>query len=310
MTKSVVIITFAVVLGLAWYVPHTKREAVNACRFEVSKKWNDVLDNACIQTWSPFYNRDGKNAFPTCDEMAIAKKFMIACMGASGFSTADDCNTDDSARFLGNCYRRSLPLQIFDSIAESDLISDSTPSPWMGYIWNSAEQHYEWLLAQFKTPNECQLALEQSIGTFFYTRPVGCAYAGNNLFRVRIMNALYGGANYTCIAESATPAEAEKIGMRYGPAIGLVPTDPNSWHCIDTVELQIPDATSCQGTKPTPPGQARILESCAVKFDGLPELGTKRRQITWNVLRAHPCANDQSHASGLGDAEVQALCRF
>jgi hypothetical protein len=123
---------------------------------------------------------------------------------------------------------------MFDSIAENDLIGSSTPSPWMGYIWNSKEQRYEWLLAQFKTLNECQLSLEQNIGTFYYTRPVGCAYNGNNLLRVRIMNALYGGANYTCIAESGTPAEAEKIGMRYGPAIGRVPADPNSWHCVDT----------------------------------------------------------------------------
>jgi hypothetical protein len=167
--------------------------------------------------------------------MAIAEKFMTTCMAASGFSIADDCNTNNSTRFLRSCYRRSMPLQIFDSIAENDLISDSTIAPWMGYIWNSAEQRYEWLpLAQFKTLNECQSSLERHVGTFSYTRPVGCAYSGNNLFRVRIMNALYGGANYTCIAESATPAEAEKIGMRYGPAIGPVPTDPNNWNCVDS----------------------------------------------------------------------------
>jgi hypothetical protein len=104
-------------------------------------------------------------------------------------------------------------------------------SPWGGYIWNSKEQHYEWLRATFKTLKECQLSLENIIGTFSYTRPVGCTYSGNNLLRVRIMNALYGGANYTCIAESQ---KAEKIGMRYGPAIGPVPTDPNSWHCVDS----------------------------------------------------------------------------
>jgi hypothetical protein len=151
--KPAIVIVVAVggVFGLAWYVPQAKREAVNACRFEVVKKWNDVLDNACIQTWSPLYNKNGKNAFPTCDEMTAAKKFAVACMGASGFSTADDCNTDESARFRGACYRRSWPFQIFDSIAENDLISDSTPSPWMGYIWNGAELHYEWLFAQFKT---------------------------------------------------------------------------------------------------------------------------------------------------------------
>jgi hypothetical protein len=230
--KRALTIVVAILVGLAWYVPHTKTEAVNACRFEVAKKWNDVLDNACIQTWSPFYNKDGKNAFPTCDEMGMAKKFMAACMAASGFSTADDCNTDASARFRGNCYRRSMPLQTFDTIAESDLIRDSNPSPWQGYIWNSAEQRYEWLLAEFKTLNECQSALERNVGTFSYTRPVGCTYAGNSLLRVRIMNALYGGAHYTCIAE--TRGEAEKIGMRYGPAIGPVPTDPNSsWQCID-----------------------------------------------------------------------------
>ena len=236
MKRVVMTITVATLVGLSWYVPHAKREAVNVCRFEVAKKWNDVLDGACIHTSSPIYNKNGNNSFPTCNEMAIAKKFMTTCMAASGFSTVDDCNTDDSAQsqFLGNCYRRSMPLQVFDSIAESNLISDSSTSPWMGYIWNSKEQRYEWLLAQFKTLNECQSDLEREVGTFYYTRPVGCAYAGNNLLRVRIMNALYGGANYTCIAESATPAEAEKIGMRYGPAIGPVPTDPNKWHCVDS----------------------------------------------------------------------------
>ena len=136
--KRALTIAVAGVLGLAWYVPHGKQEAANACRFEVSKKWNDVLDNACIQTWSPFYNKDGKNALPTCDERASAEKFMIACMAASGFSTADDC-TDESNHFLGRCYQRSMPLQMFDSIAENDLIGSSTPSPWMGYIWNSKE---------------------------------------------------------------------------------------------------------------------------------------------------------------------------
>jgi hypothetical protein len=229
MTRVMTITVAIILVGLAWYVPHSKNEAVNACRFEVAKKWNDVLDNACIQTWSPFYNKDGKNPFPTCDEMATAKKFMAACMGVSGFSmAADDC------AFHGDCYRRSMPLQIFDSITENDLTNDSTTSPWGGYLWNSKEQRYEWLLGEFKTLNECQSSLERSVGTFSYTRPVGCTYNGNNLLRVRIMNALYGGANYTCIAESSTPAEAEKIGMRYGPAIGPVPNDPNSWHCLDS----------------------------------------------------------------------------
>jgi hypothetical protein len=227
MQRAITITVAIILVGLAWYVPQLKKEAVNACRFEVAKKWNDVLDNACIQTWSPFYDKDGKNSFPTCDEMATAKKFMAACMGVSGFSGTDDC------AFHGDCYRRSMPLQIFDSITENDLINDSTTSPWMGYLWNSEDQRYEWLLSGFKTLNECQSSLERSVGTFSYTRPVGCAYAGNNLLRVRIMNALYGGANFTCIAETSTPAEAEKIGMRYGPAIGPVPNDPNSWHCVD-----------------------------------------------------------------------------
>jgi hypothetical protein len=230
MKRATIIIAAILLVGTAWYVPHAKREAVNTCRFEVAKKWNDVLDNACIETWSPLYNKDGKNPFPTCDEMGLAKKFMTACMAASGFSTADDC-TD---RFGGRCYQQSMPLQMFDSISENDLINDSSSSPWMGYIWNSKEQHYEWLLAAFKTLKECQSSLESTIGTFSYTRPVGCTYSGNNLLRVRIMNALYGGGNYTCIAESAQPTEAEKIGMRYGPAIGPVPTDPNSWHCVDS----------------------------------------------------------------------------
>src|SRR3954469_25639357 len=104
--KLVMTIAVAILVGLAWYVPHSKKEAVNACRFEVAKKWNDVLDNACIQTWSPLYNKDGKNSLPTCDEMASAKKFMGACMGVSGFSMTDDC------AFHGDCYRRSMPLQI------------------------------------------------------------------------------------------------------------------------------------------------------------------------------------------------------
>ena len=136
--KGAITITVAAVFGVAWYVPHVKEETVNACRFEVSKKWIDVLDKACIQTWSPFYNKDTKNMFPTCDERASAKKFMSACMAASGFSTADDC-TEDSDGFHGRCYQRSMPLQMFDSISESDLISDSLLSPWMGYIWNSKE---------------------------------------------------------------------------------------------------------------------------------------------------------------------------
>src|SRR5262245_610523 len=110
--KHTMAIVLATVVGIGWYVPHTKREAVNACRYEVAKKWNDVLDNACIHTWSSFYNKDGKNAFPTCDEMGIAKKFMTACMAASGFS--DACSADDSFRFRGTCYQRSMPLQVFD----------------------------------------------------------------------------------------------------------------------------------------------------------------------------------------------------
>jgi hypothetical protein len=59
--KHAMTITVAAVCGLGTCRTAT-REAVNACRFEVSKKWNDVLDNACIQTWSPFYNNDDKNA--------------------------------------------------------------------------------------------------------------------------------------------------------------------------------------------------------------------------------------------------------
>jgi hypothetical protein len=93
--KRAMSIALAALVGVAWYVPHAKKEAVNACRFEVAKKWNDVLDNACIYKWSPFYNKDGKNSLPTCDDRDLAKNFMMACMAASGdFSTADDCNTD------------------------------------------------------------------------------------------------------------------------------------------------------------------------------------------------------------------------
>jgi hypothetical protein len=59
--KRAMTIAVMILAGLAWYAPHAKREAVNACRFEVAKKWNDVLDKACIQTWSPLYNKNGNN---------------------------------------------------------------------------------------------------------------------------------------------------------------------------------------------------------------------------------------------------------
>ena len=45
---------------------------------------NRVLDNACIKMWSPLYNKNGNNPWPTCDEMAIAEKFMTTWIAASG----------------------------------------------------------------------------------------------------------------------------------------------------------------------------------------------------------------------------------
>ena len=145
---------------------------------------------------------------------------------------ADNCNTDYFDRFLRNCYRRSMPLQIFDSIAENDLISDSATSPWLGYLWNSAEQRYEWLLLNQNAQRVSIVAQTQRRELALY--PAGwLRLPGNNLLRVRIYDAFLRRANHTCITESAT-AEAEKIGMRYSPAIGPVPTDPNKWHCVDS----------------------------------------------------------------------------
>jgi hypothetical protein len=223
-----------------------KEQTTANCRLEIARKWDaNVLrsenDRLCIQSRSSTTDPE----IPTCSDVEQASRFMVVCMNAAGYELADHCSrtfvtsTENYGRywyerFHRKCYTTSGPSHLRDTIVESDLLFDSAPDPWIGYARNRAENRLEWIsLGQgMKTHTECINELKRlaSDSDSNYSEPIGCGYEGNNYWRVRFMNALWGGNELACIAVDEDP-EAASTGRLYSVALD-VSVEGQGWHCV------------------------------------------------------------------------------
>jgi hypothetical protein len=93
------------------------------------------------------------------------------------------------------------------------------------------------MLTSWPTVEECKKGLSEILTkkSMWYSAPIGCPYNGNSFLRVRITNALFGGSELGCIAESGYAEDAKRSGILYGPVLGRTsPRPPDSrWHCVD-----------------------------------------------------------------------------
>lgn len=217
-----------------------KEQTAASCRLDVARKWGVDALKMCIEPWSPFASRNATlpNPAPKCGDIDQATGFMRLCMSTAGYSLAEHCSGLRFEQFDRKCFTTSGPSQFIDAAAESELLSDTSQSPWTGYAWNKVEKRLEWVNS-YETQAECvrtlrHITTDDTFNAQFYTEPIGCAYNGNSYWRVRIINAMWGGSELGCIAISGEPPEASKIGMLYGPVLGRGSPRPQgaTWHCI------------------------------------------------------------------------------
>jgi hypothetical protein len=215
-----------------------KEQIAANCRLDVARKWSVDVTKSCMEPLSPFASTIG-NTFPKCSEADQAKSFMQFCMKTAGYALESRCVSDRFEQFGRRCYRRTGVEQFVDEIMDSALLSDTASNPRGGYAWNKQKGRLEWMDSFWTSQTECMdhlnnIVREDTFNRQFYSVPIGCAYNGNSYWRVRILNALWGGSELGCIAMSGEPAEATKIGMLYGPVLGR--TSPHSpgdeWHCV------------------------------------------------------------------------------
>jgi hypothetical protein len=210
------------------------------CKLDVARKWNEDVMKECIEPWSPFADSNASlpNPMPKCSDVDQAQSYMRLCMKTAGYEFAEQCSDDRFKSFGRKCYVAWGFSQVFDTLMESDLLSDTAQAPWVGYAWHKGDKSLEWVNS-YATHSDCINKLKHIISddlfnSQFYSAPIGCAYNGNSYWRVRFMNALWGGKELGCIATSGEPKEATDIGMLYGPVLGRESPRPAGakWHCV------------------------------------------------------------------------------
>jgi hypothetical protein len=116
------------------------------------------------------------------------------------------------------------------------LFEDNNKRPWTGYAWNKLRKEYEFWFPTYETQRDCIESMRYGVtqDTFnreIYSDPIGCAYSGNNYWRVWFMNTLFGGTHFECIARS-TDANAAKLGAVYSPVLIGSPRRGEHWYCV------------------------------------------------------------------------------
>jgi hypothetical protein len=219
----------------------SKEQTVANCRLDVARKWNEDVLKTCIEPWSPFANKNASlpNPVPKCSDVDQAQSFMRLCMKTAGYEFVQQCADRRFKPFDRKCYVALGLKQLFDSLVESDLLSDTTTAPWIGYAWHKGNKRLEWV-NQYETLGECinklkHIISDDAFNSQFYSAPIGCGYNGNSYWRVWLMNALWGGRELGCIAtREERKEEATDTGMLYGPVLGRESNRPADakWHCV------------------------------------------------------------------------------
>ena len=149
-------------------------------------------------------------------------------MKTTGYEPAESCSSLRFEQFDRKCYKAFGINQLFDSIAESDLLSNSSEKPWGGYAQLKNGSRLEWVNF-YGTYTECTNALKRVTvddPIIFYTAPTGCAYNGNSYWRVWIMNALWGGSELGCIAVGGELKRSNQYRNALWPSVGATKSAP------------------------------------------------------------------------------------
>lgn len=107
----------------------------------------------------------------------------------------------------------------------------------MSYAWSINRNRLEWLFLLGRSKSECLQKASDIVNSTAkyppYSAPFGCGYGGNSYWRVLFFNALYGGAELGCIAQSYNQ-EVIDAGMRYSPVLGRdrKPEPGENWSCV------------------------------------------------------------------------------
>ena len=112
------------------------------------------------------------------------------------------------------------------------LFEGGSPKPWSGYAWNPNAKRAEFWFYEFETKRDCIEIMRHAVAdSKYYSEPIGCAYSGNNYWRVLIMNTLFGGAQIMCIART-TSTGAGASGMVYSPVLQGGRRIGENWYCV------------------------------------------------------------------------------
>jgi hypothetical protein len=229
------IITIAILTGLL--LPGCKKDDVAAtCRFDTAKKWSPEIVKICVEPSSPFAN---SLTVPKCNETDQAKEDMARCMAAEGYELTARCRHLRLEQFDSKCYTKSGPSPVdwaLDALFENDFLFESNPRPWSGYAWNHKEKRLEWMRATWVSHSDCKAGVARIIRErrTWYSAPTGCGYSGYSYWRVRVINALYGGSELGCIASVPSGEAYAKDRTLFSPALGRnSPSSSSSaWHCV------------------------------------------------------------------------------
>jgi hypothetical protein len=230
------IITIAILTGLL--LPGCRKDDVAAtCRLNTAEKWSPEIVKICVEPWSAFAN---SLTVPKCSDTDQAKEYMAQCMAAEGYELTARCRPLRLEQFDSKCYTKSgiSPLDwALDALFENHFLFESNPRPWSGYAWNHKEKRLEWMQATWVTHSECKAGVARIVRErrMWYSAPTGCGYSGNSYWRVRAMNALYGGSELGCIGISASSGDAHaKERILFSPALGQNSRSPSgsAWHCV------------------------------------------------------------------------------
>jgi hypothetical protein len=132
--------------------------------------------------------------------------------------------------------RAALAIVASLLLAGCELLEDANKAPWQGFATNKRSGRLEWWFIGKSSYRDCieMMQWETSgdrVNAQWYRAPLGCGYAGNNYWRVWLMNEWSGHSqDFECIARSFNPANTAE-GARYSPLLKGSSRQSDSYRC-------------------------------------------------------------------------------
>jgi len=125
-----------------------------------------------------------------------------------------------------------LALQFYGAFG-SPYQSSASRGPWQGLAVNKRTGGYELWWVWHNSHDDCvrdmQYDVRSSAQSEWYREPVGCAYVGSdNRFVLYLMNRLYVGEAFQCVARLKSPAEGQEYAVILKPA----PKETAAYRCV------------------------------------------------------------------------------